>query len=388
MKSNSPPSIHQFQRALLSALALLAAAPFTPSAHAQNYTYPDRVPSYLVNTSNFKWAGLIRNTERNVTGSATVTRHPRIATSAAHVTFDYSVPLSNNRFYLRHHSGSLPTISSGTLLRGYWYWTRYRGTNSAADFSRDFIAYYNYSDLAFGGNAGWWYSNSTTRHPLNRYFSKEMIGYPGSDAYYMNVTSFYSRFYRRYNHYFFDNTSTVRAGMSGGGAFVYSDGWYQAGVIVSGTPGYTGAGVRAFNKASHSLTSSAIRSAEAGAPTYGTFFNNDILAVRDYSTVWTTKRIEVSGLPSRVRQLNVYAYLDHTYPQDLQIKVRSPSGRTRMIFNRAPQTSGPLIIDQSDFTSGFSGVRANGVWRISVRDRARDDVGFLRNTSITIGATY
>jgi subtilisin-like proprotein convertase family protein len=372
----------------LPLLILLAALTLVSPTQAQQYTYPDRVPSYLINSGNFQFAGLIRNTERNVTGSATVTRHPNIATSAAHVTFDYSVPLSNNRFYLRHHSGSLPSVASGTLLRGYWYWTSYRGTNSAADFSRDFIAYYNYSSLANGGHAGWWYSDSTTSHPLNRFYSKEMIGYPGTDAYYMNVTSFYSRFYRRYNHYFFDNTSTVRSGMSGGGAFVYNNGWYQAGVIVSGITGYTGAGVRAFNKASHSLTSSAIRSAEAGAPSYGSFSNNDVLSIRDASTVWTTKRIEVFGLPSRVRQINLSMLVDHTYPQDLQIKIQSPSGRTRLIFNRFPQTTGPLFIDESDFTSGFSGVRANGIWRVSVRDRAREDVGFIRDTRLTIGATY
>jgi len=372
----------------LPLLTLLAALTLAIPTQAQQYTYPERVPSYLINSGNFQFAGLIRNTERNVTGSATVSRHPNIATSAAHVTFDYSVPLSNNRFYIRHHSGPLPAVDYGTLLRGYWYWTSYRGTNSNADFSRDFIAYYNYSPLANGGHAGTWSSDSTTSHPLNRFYSKEMIGYPVTDAYYMNVTSFYSRFYRRYNHLFFDNTSTARSGMSGGGAFVYNNGWYQAGVIVSGITGYTGAGVRAFNNASHSLTSSAIRSAEAGPPTYGSFSNPDILPIRDASTVWTTKQIEVFGMPSRVRQLNVSILVDHPYPQDLQIKIRAPGGRTRMIFNRPAQFSGPLSIDESDFTSGFSGVLANGVWRISVRDRAREDVGVLSSTSLTIGATY
>jgi len=362
---------------------------FHQSAVAQ-YSYAQRIsPSWLA-IDHFQWSGLLSNVDRGVTGSATVCRHAKIAVSAAHVTFDGSYPRSNNRFYRQYHSGSNPSLTGGVRLRGYWYWSSYRGIITNADFNRDFVVFYNYDLLTGGGHAGWWWSNSRTSHPLNRKLDKEIVGYPGVDAYYMNVTGpFSTRYRRQHGHYFFNTMATAGPGMSGGGVHVRNSGsWYQAGVHVSGNRGYTGAGVRALNRSAFRLMSTAIRSAEAGAPVYNSFSDFERMPIPDNRRRWTTKRIHVTGLPTRVRRLEVSVFVEHPYPRDLQVVVRAPNGRTRRVFNRGSLSPPDLVINAADFSSGFHGVRANGLWRVSARDRAPFDVGDFVSATLRIGATY
>jgi subtilisin-like proprotein convertase family protein len=325
-------------------------------------------------------------------GSGTVAANPKIAVSCAHVTFEDGQWLQGFKFAPAYFSSAHPDAASNkTTFRGTWHWTSYAGGNSNSAFSNDFVAHYAYSNLANGAYSGWWWNNSTTSHQLQSSRSKLIVGYPGSDGFYMNSTgTFTSSYSQRSGRYFWNSSVKGGSGMSGGGVFVdYGGGDYRlSGVHVSGsTDGSLGAGVRALDESANSLMNSAITSAGGATSTSGTtrtFSSSSTLNIPDNSSTWTVRNLSVSSMPASISSVKVSLKITHTYRGDLEVTLTSPSGRIITLHNRTGSSADNLVISDQDVSSSFSGSNPNGTWKLSMRDLSRIDTGWLNSVSLTI----
>lgn len=351
-------------------------------------TTPSRVSTSQFGNNPYYYSGVVVNDSWR--GSGTVAAHPKVVVSCAHVTYENGTWLRGNKFNRAWNSSSSPYSASSTQdLRGYWYWTSY----SSGKYDADFVAYYAYANLANGGHTGYSWSDSTTSHPLNSTSTSKMIvGYPGSDGYYMNsVGSFTSRYTQRNGHYFWNNSVKGGKGMSGGGVFAYTNSqWRLAGVHVSGnTDGSLGAGVRALNGEAYQLISKAITSS-AGSTTPNTttrtFSSSSRLNIPDNRTTWTVRSLSVSSMPSSISSVKVSVNISHAYRGDLEVTLTSPAGRTYTLHNRTGTSADNVIISDKDLTSSYSGSNPNGTWKLSMRDLASRDAGWLNSVSLTISA--
>lgn len=382
MKTHIKPAILTLiTTTLLTIPVAVKAAPTTPS----------RVSSSQLSSFPYRTSGIIWN--NNWRGSGTVAAGPKVAVSCAHVVFNNGAWLTNNKWYGAYHSSSAPyNLASATSLRGYWYWTNYSGGTSTTAFSNDFVVHYAYTNLAGGNASGYYWSDSTTSHPLNSTtMSKLIVGYPGADAFYMNSTgAFSSRYTSQYGHYFWNSSVMGGSGMSGGGVFVNVSGdWRLAGVHVSGTTsGALGAGARAMNQAAYNLISSAITSSNTTVPatTTRTFTSTSPLSIPDNSTAWTVRNLSVLSMPASLTAAAISLNITHTYIGDLEVVLASPSGRTLTLHSRAGGSTDNLVIVNRDITSSFSGTNPNGTWALRVRDLAGADVGRLESVSLTLTA--
>ena len=379
---------------LLSLTALLAAAPFA----AAGPTTPTRVASNLLTSPPYRTSGVVWGDHPDPTniqrGSGTVAVNPRIAVSCAHVVFEDGRWMDNFKFAPAFHGGSTShpeNATNKTAFRGRWLWSRYSGGETASAYANDFFVHYAFSNLAGGNYAGWETSNSTTSHPLNGTGSKLIVGYPGSDAYYMNsVGPFTSSFTSVSGHYFWNPSVWVRPGMSGGGVFKNVNGdWRLEGVTVSAYPDRMGAGVRAIDHEAMKLVSAAIVSSGGGinAPAYvnRSFNNSSQVTIPDNNPAWTRRTLPLINLPSWITRASVSCTIMHPYKGDLEVMVTAPNGRSLMLHNRSGGSADNVIISGMDISSIVNGSNPNGTWTLSARDRAASDIGQI--TSFTVNLT-
>ncbi len=104
-------------------------------------------------------------------------------------------------------------------------------------------------------------------------------------------------------------------------------------------------------------------------------------SIPDRSTITST--ITVSGQPGSLRLNTVNLQLDvsHTYVGDLLITLQPPSGRSITLWNRAGKSQNSIVIDQA--ISSKRKVRPNGQWKITIKDKASNDIGTLNSWSLT-----
>lgn len=364
-------------------------------------TTPSRISSSLLTQMPYKVSGIIWGDSLNpgwyTRGSGTVAASPKVVVSCAHVTFESGQWLQGFKFAPAYFSSAHPDAASNkTTIRGTWHWTSYAGGTSSSDFAKDFVAHYAYSNFAGGAYAGWWKSESTTSHHLMSTKKKLIVGYPGSDGFYMNSTgSFTSAYSQRSDRYFWNSSVKGGSGMSGGGVFVdYGTNDYRlSGVHVSGTTdGSLGAGVRALDDAAYSLITSAITSAGGTTPptptpdTTKTFSSTSALNIPDNSSTWTVRSLSVSAMPASTTAVKISLNISHTYRGDLEVTLTSPSGRVVTLHNRTGGSADNVILSDQDVSSSFSGSNPNGTWKLSMRDRAARDTGKLNSVSLTISA--
>jgi hypothetical protein len=282
-------SLRACQGGLLVGFLLLCA-----TLPAQTYTAsPISAGSSLYGEYPYHFTGLIvapqRSDPRYVSsGSGAVVRNPRVVFSCAHVVFDKAAAdpwLVNPRWHRAVSPGSLPSSTTGQLLRGYQYFNGYtsaaqRSITSAGTFAQDFVVHYAFEDTAGGGFAGWWNDGVGA---LKSGRQKLITGYPaglysGNDSrrYLMHQTGPFSRpFESSSGTYVRISEVSTGAGNSGGPAWV-SDGaqYLFAGVLVSGLERSTGdnadtAGVYGVDSSSSSLIESAIRATGGSITTPG-----------------------------------------------------------------------------------------------------------------------
>lgn len=103
------------------------------------------------------------------------------------------------------------------------------------------------------------------------------------------------------------------------------------------------------------------------------------LAIRDLSTVTSTIKIDQDV---DVQSLALNLDLAHTYRGDLVVRLTSPSGKSAVVSNRqggsADDIRGRFDLSQ------FAGEKTKGEWKLTIEDRARQDVGTLRSWSLDI----
>jgi subtilisin-like proprotein convertase family protein len=340
-------------------------------------------------------------------GSGTVAIDPKIVVSCAHVTYDNGTWLTGNRWNRGWYSASDPYYASSTQeLRGYMRWTNYSGGTSGSAFNTDFVAYYSFVNLTTGTPLGTIWSDSTTGHPLNSTtLGKLILGYPGSDGYYMHSTgSFTSRYTSQTGHYMWNPYVKGGSGMSGGGVLVNSGGiWKLAGVHVSGSAsGGQGAGTRALNSEANQLIGSAIAASGGTTPpptaptepavpaptteVTKTFSSTAALTIPDGSRTWAVRNLPVSGMPASLTKVLVSLNISHAYKSDLEVTLTSPTGRALTLHRYTGGSEDNVIFVNRDISSSFTGLNPNGTWKLSMRDRYRPDVGRLNSVSLTLTA--
>jgi len=135
------------------------------------------------------------------------------------------------------------------------------------------------------------------------------------------------------------------------------------------------------------------------------FENTKPAPIRDYRNTISTINV---GAGFNVADLNVSVNLDHTYVGDLQITLRSPSGRVVTLFSRRGRDgrnlSNTMFDDEAltgissgvaPFTgafrpetplSAFDGSNARGNWTLTVSDRAWYDTGALNSWKLDFTA--
>lgn len=372
--------------------------------YAQNSQPLPSVPGFP-----FDRTGLI--TSGDYTGSGSVVSNPRVVASCAHVVFDETLGtkagawVNDNRFYLAYFSADYPT-SGGVALRGYMRWAAYAtyaltlGSDSNKTFSQDFVAHFTYSDIVSGPAADFWPDG---RAALVSTRTKAITGYPAGlyatpsqYDYVMHSTGNFTQSLKPVlGRYLEAIGPSTGAGNSGGPAWVFDDTsstWKFAGVLVSGEEVSTGGsinliGVTSADPIALRLLASAAASSNSTSvtPTSQTFSATGLpVTIPDSSKTGVSIPITVSGLGSRLASLKITLDIPHPYPNDLQIYLRSPNGRSIVIANR-PQIDATSLTITSRTIEGFAGLNPNGVWRLVARDMGPQDEGQVADVKLEIG---
>lgn len=138
-------------------------------------------------------------------------------------------------------------------------------------------------------------------------------------------------------------------------------------------------------------------------PTTTTFTSNTVVAIRDNATVTAALNVSQS---LTISDLNVKVNLTHTYDSDLILTLIAPDGTRILLSNRrggAGDNYTNTIFDDEATTSiaagaapfnssyrpeqalsALDGKRANGTWRLEIRDAAARDVGNLLSWSLIV----
>lgn len=389
---------HSLLPAVASALLLL------PSLNAQNSRPLTSMPPFP-----FSMTGLIDSGD--YTGSGAVVRHPRIVVSCAHVVYDETLGTAagawtlQSRFYRAHLAGTFPT-TGGVALRGYMRWGTYAsyvttlGGDSNEAFSTDFVAHFTYSDIVTGAAAPFWTDGVAA---LNSNRQKGITGYPAGlypsgspNEYRMHTTGvFTQRLIPVLGRYLEATGPSTGSGNSGGPAWVFDSAtstWRFAGVLVSGDEIATGGssnmiGVTAADSAAWSLVASAITAATTTTPAPLRAYAAAGLprAIPDGNTTGTTLSIAVSGAPVRIEALLLTLRVSHPSPNQLQVILRSPSGRSVTVVNR-PSPDGAGLVLTARPVDGFASLNPNGTWQVIVRDVVSGRTGSVTAASLQIGA--
>lgn len=325
-------------------------------------------------------------------GSGVVAKDPKLIYSCAHVFYEEGEWSTKYFFKRAHHSQYEPSTSASVAPRGFRYFTSYvnransKGSDSASAFAMDFTVLYGNS--SFGPAVGTWADGSGA---LVSALEKRIVGYPAEIDYtgqnghgYQHATPWFTiRGERSLDAYHtFDNVSTG-PGNSGGPVFVWNDddqNYYLAGILVSG--GYDSAGVRALDFDSDTMANRAL-----GVKTQlQDFTNANVLPLPDASASFSTRKIEVSGFTGSVVKLRFSMSATTTHRGDLEVFLRSPSGRIHWITKRSGGAKQDLNIVDADYSEFFKDEVANGTWQLRIRDAVAGDLATFQQCSLSVTA--
>jgi len=92
-----------------------------------------------------------------------------------------------------------------------------------------------------------------------------------------------------------------------------------------------------------------------------------------YDSSWTYDPVVINSAPSQAIVDSVFIgfNIDHTYPADLWVQLRSPQNTVGLIYNYG-QCPGGYV---SFTTTGFAGETVNGTWYLEVFDGYPGDIG-------------
>ncbi len=325
-------------------------------------------------------------------GSAVVARDPRLIYSCGHLFYEKGVWSTEYLFYRNYDGQSAPKFSIGVAPRGFRYFTQYAtnvksaGQNSSRAFSYDFTVFFG--NNSFGPAVDCWPSGGAA---IRSGRLKQIVGYPAeidytgeSGRYYQHGTDWFptQASQARDDYYVFKKVSTG-PGNSGGPLFVQDESGSEyalAAILVSGS--YSTAGVYALNADSESMASAALGLKEVTS----TFTNTKDTNLPDHSETYVTRQVEATGFTGNVTELSFSMSVATPRRGDLDVFLRSPSGRVRWISKSSATTGANLNIQDADYTSKFLGVAAAGTWSLKMRDVVKGNVATFDSFSVKISA--
>ncbi|ADD45191.1 M28 family peptidase [Stackebrandtia nassauensis] len=109
--------------------------------------------------------------------------------------------------------------------------------------------------------------------------------------------------------------------------------------------------------------------------------NDADVAITDLATVTSSLGIAECGRQGGTAS-TVEVHIDHTWRGDLVLRLLAPDGTSYLLedFNNNDQTDN---VDKT-YTVNLSGEAADGSWRLSVQDIARNDVGKIDTWTLTV----
>ena len=81
--------------------------------------------------------------------------------------------------------------------------------------------------------------------------------------------------------------------------------------------------------------------------------------------------VTVSGFSDSVTNLKLSTLIKTRRRGDLDVYLRSPTGRTRWISKKSKSTAEDLVRKNANLSAKFRGVAANGTWKLKMRDRVK-----------------
>jgi len=323
-------------------------------------------------------------------GSGCVVQHPRLVFTAAHMIHDEGLWATRQRFVRAHHSSTSPGVEDGIVPRGMRYWTSYArrvrkdGDSSAGAFEQDFAVLYH-SSRDFGPALGWWADGAEALVSGGR---KRIVGYPAV----VDLTREPGRSYQHRTDWFtiegrrnlgayilFQGVSTG-GGNSGGPVFVEDgDEELVAGILVSGSR--STAGVRAIDDAALQLAQSAL----GGQPTRSiNFRNTDRHLLPDGAKQFSRRAVTASGFDGSLQRLDFSVDIATPRRGDLEVYLRSPSGRVRWVARQQGGSTRNLRQSGVGFSSSYRGQAADGRWILYMRDAVKGNRATFRSFGVKI----
>ncbi|MCX5385784.1 M4 family metallopeptidase [Streptomyces sp. NBC_00083] len=111
------------------------------------------------------------------------------------------------------------------------------------------------------------------------------------------------------------------------------------------------------------------------------FENTASVAIPDYPGAAVTSPVTVSGITGNApAALQVGVKITHTYIGDLQIDLVAPNGTSYRLQSSSSDSTKNL---NKTYTVNASAVAANGVWKLKVQDKARQDVGTITDFKLS-----
>ncbi len=360
---------------------------------AQAANYPVRVNSSVLDSSPYNSTGLLFS-EIGLSafrGSAVIARDPRLLYTCAHVLYDYGRWSTDNTFARGWHDYYAPEPYEMVSIRGYRYYASYSGSYSAASYDLDFAIGYNTLTTSFGPALGWYEeggpalrSTATTKLILGYPASRDYDDSPG--YYYQHYTGTFTAGMRQsYGSYHTLAGPSTGGGNSGGPVLVnYEGGYYLAGILVSGST--SSIGVHALDQAASSLATNALAAMGVSVPSVTkTATNRTSFTLPDSARTYSYRTLSLSGMPVSTTDSRLSLRIDTPRRGDLDVYLRSPSGRIRWVkAHKAGENNDHLIVSNVNYTSTFSGYDPNGTWRLYMRDYYAKERAVFKNASLAI----
>lgn len=104
----------------------------------------------------------------------------------------------------------------------------------------------------------------------------------------------------------------------------------------------------------------------------------------DKKSVATSVSVATGTPNAKVGTLKINLDIAHTYPGDLEIKLKSPSGKEVTIFNREGGRGTGVNLVGKDLSAQFAGEAANGNWTLTINDKAAQDSGTLKSWGLDV----
>lgn len=332
---------------------------------------------------------------REFFGSGVVARSSKIIFSCAHVAYDRGRWASRIGFARAYSRQADPTDANFVFARGFRKLAGYAPRSWDYAFEYDFIV--AYSGSGFGTPVDC--HRSAKDALLGGGVPKMILGYPSTIDYFEGLNEYVPGF--SYLHrtgpfatafyqdepvtgsYLAVDGVTTGPGNSGGPVFVEEDGrQLLAGILVSGDE--DSAGVYALNAESELAVDSALAAVNAGTTRTVPFGRPTPL--RDGSEEYREVRFDFSSMPPEVTRVVLRWTFSAANAGDIVAMLQSPPDDNGNVTTVSlPKQA---FISGLDLSSEFAGFRANGVWKLFVRDSVPGGRTVLRRASLSLTSRW